>query len=128
MTIEPFIKCSDIQVSLDFYTRILDFTIVKQPDPDPEAFLSRYALIRRDADLLHLSSHANDGAFGNVVYVGVEEVDRLFNHFLERGLIDDGGRSKPGVRIRPVDQSWGMREFSVSDPDGNKLTFGCSIA
>ncbi len=34
MSIEPFIKCSDIMISLKFYSEILDFKIVIPPDPD----------------------------------------------------------------------------------------------
>jgi len=39
MSIEPFIKCSDIKTSLHFYSQILDFKVIQAPDPDPEAFL-----------------------------------------------------------------------------------------
>ena len=42
MPIEPFIKCSDIKVSLDFYSNILDFKVAQAPTPDPESFMSMY--------------------------------------------------------------------------------------
>jgi hypothetical protein len=29
--------------------------------------------------------------------------------------------------VAPADFSYGMREMSVRDPDGNRLTFGCEI-
>ena len=36
MSIQPFIKCSQIKESLAFYTEILDFKVRQAPDPDPD--------------------------------------------------------------------------------------------
>ena len=127
MSIEPFVKCSDITRSLAFYTGVLDFEVSIAPDPDPQAFMSRYCQLRRAGDLLHLSSHAGDGEFGNVLYIRVEDLDTLYDRFLARGLSAIDSDRYPCVCIKPVRQTWGMKEFSVRDPDGNKLTFGQSI-
>jgi len=90
MTIEACIKCSDIKSSISFYSEILDFSVQVAPDPDINAFMSKYALLKRDGSFLHLSSHAGDGKL--------------------------------------TEQTWGMKEFSVRDPDGNKITFGQEIS
>lgn len=121
MSIEPFIKCSNLIASLAFYTEVLDFTVIVPPDPDPEEFLSRYSLIDRRGSSVHLSSHSGDGVYGTLNYVRVDNIDNLYKKLVERGLTAAGN---PGVVIEPVEQTWGMKEFSVVDPDGNKLTFG----
>ncbi len=123
MSIEPFIKCSDIQKSLTFYVNVLDFVVVVAPDKDPSSFMSRYAYLEREGHGIHLSQHPGDGVFGNVVYVRVAGVDTVYSNFVERGLNTKNDKL-PGLSIPLTDQSWGMREFSVRDPDNNKLTFG----
>ncbi len=127
MPIEPFIKCSNLKTSLAFYTAVLDFTVIVAPDPNPEAFMSRYSLIGREGGLVHLSSHSNDGAFGSLNYVRVDDVDTLYQKFVKRGLVTNTVEGYPCVVIHPVEQTWGMKEFSVMDPDGNKLTFGHEV-
>ena len=128
MSIEPFIKCSDLSTSLAFYTKTLDFVVRVAPDPDPEAFMSKYSLIERDGDLVHLSSHAGDGVFGSLIYIRVNDLDSLYERFVDRGLSTQDSGESPRVSIKPVEQTWGMKEFGVLDPDGNKLTFGQQIS
>ena len=121
MSIEPFLKCSDIKVSLNFYTNLLDFKVVQAPDPDPEAFMSMYAYLKRGESFIHLSQHAGDGVFGNVIYVQVKNIDAIYSAFLNNGLKK---QEKSGITMEPVEQTWGMKEFSVADPDGNQIRFG----
>lgn len=128
MGLEPTIKCSEIARSLNFYTTVLDFEVVSPPDPDPASFMSKYALLRRDGCLMHLSAHGGDGVFGNVVYVRVRNVDPLYKKFVSNGLNITSADQNPCLRIPLVEQTWGMKEFAVSDPDGNKLTFGHQLS
>jgi len=124
MSIEPFLKCSDIKVSLNFYTNLLDFKVVQAPDPDPEAFMSVYAYLKREESFVHLSQHAGDGVFGNVIYVQVNNVDAIYSTFLNNGLKT---QEKSGITMEPLEQTWGMKEFYVADPDGNRIRFGQQI-
>lgn len=39
MSTEPFIDSSDIKASLKYYPEILDFTIHRGLDPDPNSFM-----------------------------------------------------------------------------------------
>ncbi len=127
MSIEAVIKCSDIKVSLSFYTELLDFTVSQAPDSDPESFLSMYAFLERQGSFLHLSQHAGDGVFGNAIYIRVENIDILYEQFLKNGLDAQENSANASVSIKPVEQTWGMKEFSVRDPDGNRITFGHSL-
>lgn len=121
MSIEPFIKCSQIKASLTFYTETLDFKVAQAPDPDPESFMSMYAFLEREGSFVHLSQHSGDGVFGNVTYVRVENIDATYKTFIENGLKT---KDKGGLTMELVTQTWGMKEFSVKDPDGNRITFG----
>lgn len=125
MSISPFIKCKDIKDSLRFYTNLLDFKVVQAPDPDPEAFMSMYAFLEREASFVHLSQHAGDGVFGNVIYIRVANIDKIYSGFLNNGLKI---QEKSGITMEPVEQTWGMKEFYVADPDGNRIRFGQQIA
>lgn len=124
MSIQPFLKCSDIKVSLNFYTNLLDFKVVQAPDPDPEAFMSMYAYLKREESFIHLSQHAGDGVFGNVIYVQVKDIDAIYKTFLNKGL---KAQERSGITMEPVEQTWGMKEFYVADPDGNRIRFGQKI-
>ena len=125
MSIAPFLKCSDIKKSLSFYTNLLDFKVVQAPDPDPEAFMSMYAFLKREESFIHLSQHAGDGVFGNVIYVRVKNIDEIYSTFIDNGLKI---QEKSGITMEPVEQTWGMKEFYVTDPDGNRVRFGQQIA
>lgn len=121
MSIEPCLNCRNITASVEFYTQVLDFEVAVAPDPNPENFGSRYAALMRSGDVLHLSSHAREnGVFGVEIYVRVTNVDELCKRFLASGV----KLSVPNVGTFPVDQTWGMREIGLRDPDGNKITFG----
>jgi len=127
MTIEACIKCRDVQLSLVFYTKVLDFSIQVPPDPDPSVFMSKYALLSRGASLLHLSSHEGDGVFGNLIYVRTDEIEELYEKFVSRGLNTKEPDNYPALTIKLTEQSWGMKEFSIRDPDSNKITFGQEV-
>jgi catechol 2,3-dioxygenase-like lactoylglutathione lyase family enzyme len=118
MAIIPTVRCSRIRASVDFYTTILDFTRADQEEDmtDPS-----FSVLRREDDVLFLSSHAGDGVFGQAVVVTTEDVDGLFQKFLARGLVPPE-RDSP-VHHGPTDQTWGTREFYVDDPDRNTLRF-----
>ncbi len=126
-TIEPFIKCSDITTSLTFYTEVLDFKVLQSPDSDPNSFMSMYAFLARGSGRVHLSSHAGDGVFGNVIYLRVDDIDTLYMKFVANGVNVGKPDTNPAVVIKPVEQSWGTKEFSITDPDGNRLIFGQSL-
>lgn len=121
MSIEPFIKCSNIKVSFNFYTETLDFKVIRAPDSDPESFMSMYAFLERDGSFVHLSEHSGDGVFGNVIYIRVKDLNAIYNKFVKSGLKT---QEKAGITMEPVTQTWGMKEFAILDPDGNRLTFG----
>ena len=125
MSIEPFIKSSNIKNSLEFYSDILDFKVIQAPDSNPEAFLSVYAFLEREGSFVHLSEHSGDGVFGSVIYIRIKNLDATYQALLNKCL---QVKDKAGITMEPVTQTCGMREFYVADPDGNRVRFGQPIA
>ncbi len=120
MKIVPVIKCSDLGRSLRFYTEVLDF---QRKWPGDESELANgVANLVRDGAEIQLSRHAGDGVFGSVNRIFVDDVDERYATFRGRGL-DTSRRPESPIHTAPVDQTWGLREFAVTDPDGNNLCF-----
>ena len=119
MAIIPTLHCRRLDQAVEFYTRVLDFELVREWSDlgDPG-----FAWLTRDGHALHLSSHAGDGVAGQAVVVEVREIDALFARFRGRGL-DPSHKPDSPVHQGPLDQSWGTREFYADDPDGNTLRF-----
>lgn len=123
MKVVPVVRCREMERSVAFYTHVLGFRLqgrVLPPLPPVVDLISSYAEIQ-------LSSLRGDGVCGTVVNVHVDNVDRLFQSFLQNGL-DTMGKPGSPVHQGPVDQTWGMRELYVSDPDGNTLRFRQPLA
>ena len=77
-----------------------------------------YAGLERDGAVIHLqaASHTKRQAGQGSVYIFVDgDVDALFREFADRGA---------RVEKEPQDYPYGMRDFNVSDLDGNDLCFG----
>ena len=73
-----------------------------------------YMGLTREGVELHVSSFSGDGVSGGVVFVIVENVDKLHEEFVATGVPID---------LEPTEQSWGNREMYVKDADGNSLRF-----
>jgi catechol 2,3-dioxygenase-like lactoylglutathione lyase family enzyme len=115
----PFLRCLDMKEAIHFYTNVLDFEL-KYPDASSEDWV--VDLINDEAEL-GLTILEGDQKLGINVYVRVDEVDNLFQKYVSRGLVVPNNPDSP-VHNGPIDQSWGMREFYVTDPSGNTLRFG----
>ena len=76
----------------------------------------------RDGAELQLSRHSGDGVFGSTNRVFVDDIDERYDTFRRRGL-DTTKRPESPIHTAPANQTWGLREFAVTDPDGNNLCF-----
>ena len=123
MKMIPLFKCRNLKAAIDFYTSILDFKL-KYTDPSANDW-GGADLINEGAEL-QLTTYESDNLYGSVVNVWVDDVDSLFNKYLERGLDTSHKKNSP-VHQGPLDQSWGTREFYVTDSDGNTLRFCKSL-
>jgi catechol 2,3-dioxygenase-like lactoylglutathione lyase family enzyme len=125
MKVVPVIKSSDLNWSVRFYTEVLDFEWKWPAEADRQKANGVAHLVKDGAELL-LSRHAGDGVFGSVNRVFVDSVDERYATFRARGL-DTTLRPESPIHTAPVDQTWGLREFAVTDPDGNGLCFCAPI-
>ena len=119
MRLIPVMQCKDMSQSLLFYTGVLDF---EHLGTWPPKGAPSYSVIKKGDIEINLSTHRGDGVAGNVVIIEVENIDNLFKKFLSRGLDTSLKKDSP-VHQGPLDQTWGQREFYVTDPSGNTLRF-----
>lgn len=119
----PMLNVADIEHSLDFYSRALAFEVVSDPAAVAEW---RWATIRSGRCELMLSEtghpppppgradpHADD-SWPAIYYFYPDDVEALHAATRERGF-------EPTALMTT---HYGMREFSLRDPDGHWLSFG----
>ena len=133
----PIFPVRDLNDSLAFYQRLSFGT---------EAYDEGYGFARRERLHLHLRVVAELDPFANNsgVYVDTADVDALHAEWLGCGLwvvpavvgaeVDEEARrrwragERPGRITDAVEaKPWGVREFTVLDPDHNQLRFGQAI-
>jgi uncharacterized glyoxalase superfamily protein PhnB len=80
-----------------------------------------YACLCRDEVSLHLlAANATKRLPGNgAICIFVRDVDAIYSELIARGA---------NVVKPPEDYAYGMRDFDITDPDGNQLTFGMESA
>lgn len=115
MKMIPLFRCTNMKKAIAFYTETLDFELT-EPNASDEVVV---ILSNRSAELM-LSSI--DGLIGNATNVIVDNIDSLFQKYIQRGLDISNKKDSP-VHQGPLNQTWGTREFYVTDPDGNTLRF-----
>jgi uncharacterized glyoxalase superfamily protein PhnB len=118
MKIIPLLKVSNMRDAIRHYTETLDF-VMTWPEDTPE---SPVVDLGHEELELQITTHESERLFGSVVYVWVGDVDSLFAKYRSRGL-DVSAKPNSPVHQGPVDQTWGRREFYVTDADGNTLRF-----
>lgn len=114
----PELHVSNAVAAKSFYSTRLGFTCEHSWKPDETQDDPCYMVFTRDGVRLHVTSF-KDGVLGGSLYVYVDDVDALHAEFADKGV------QQLGVI---VDQTWGTREFGVTDPDGNKIRFGQQTA
>lgn len=118
MKIIPLFRCSNMKAAIAFYTGILDFEL-KEPGASADDWV--VLLKNGDAELM-LTILEGDQPMGVAANVQVQDIDSLFEKYVQRGL-DIAGKKNSPVHQGPLNQSWSNREFYVTDADGNTLRF-----
>ena len=116
MKMIPLLRVDDMEAALTFYTGLLDFELWEEGASADDWVVN---LRRGEAELM-LTALATDQVARVATNILVENVDELFDQWSERGL-DQTHRTESPVHLGPVDQTWGTREFYVTDPFQNTL-------
>ena len=118
MKMIPLFRTRNMKEAIAFYTNILDFEL-REPGASPDDWV--VLLANGDAELM-LTSLEGDQKIGIATNVLVDNIDELFEKYKKRGL-DTSYKVESPVHQGPIDQTWGTREFYVTDSDGNTLRF-----
>jgi uncharacterized glyoxalase superfamily protein PhnB len=104
----------NLAAATDHYVNVLGFT--RDPiDAEGWSFLSLgifKVMLGECRDAMPASTLGDHSYF---VYVLVEGVDDYYDEVAGRGAL---------IRSTPENKPWGLREFTLSTPDGHRMTIG----
>jgi catechol 2,3-dioxygenase-like lactoylglutathione lyase family enzyme len=103
----PVLPVSDVKAAGVFYRDRLGFDVAFD--------MGNYCGVQRGAIEIHLDGSPSRPAAGISARIDVRGVDALYQEIEPHGVVkaDEKLETKP----------WGLRQFSVLDPDGNRITF-----
>ncbi len=105
----PIFRVSNLATSLDYYTRILGFTIPWQ--------LPAYAAVKRGTCSIMLCE-GGQGNPGTWIWSPCSDVDILYEELKAAGA---------NILQGPTNFPWESREIQVLDPDNHRLRFGADL-
>lgn len=109
----PILRIFDEAKAKEFYVGFLGFTV--DWEHRFEAGLPLYMQVSKDDCIIHLSEHHGDCSPGAAIRIETNELDGFQKELIEKGY----KYARPAVEEMP----WGIRDMSVIDPFGNRLTF-----
>jgi len=104
----PLLLVPDVSATADFYRRILGFKT------DSEAETPEYSVVWRDNAAVHLA-RGEHPPMGVRIFFWVKDVNALYAEVIGRGTAID-----MPIGTRP----YGIRDFSIRDPNGVVVVFG----
>jgi uncharacterized glyoxalase superfamily protein PhnB len=114
----PILRVFDEAKAREFYLDFLGFEIVFEHRFEPGMPL--YMGIRCGECSLHLSEHHGDASPGASLRIQADDIDALCAALSAKAY----KHARPVVQTMP----WGTRDFTVTDPFGNRLTFTDAIS
>jgi catechol 2,3-dioxygenase-like lactoylglutathione lyase family enzyme len=113
VAVHPKLPMRNKALTLNFYTKFLDFRVFGRSDyPD-------YLMLEKDAVQVHFFAFPELDPTQNYgqVYIRCSDIEGFYASLLAKGA--------PIHPAGPMTQKpWGQLEFSMLDPDHNLLTFG----
>jgi len=114
LRVVPLIWVADAEASMTFYCEKLGFQMVN--DWRPDDVLAWCSLTKGNAQLM-LQQHDKEGKFqkphGIQLYLICQDLDQAYAEIQVRG----------GAPTDISDAFYNMRQFFVTDPDGNQICF-----
>lgn len=109
----PVLRFFDEAKMREFYLGFLGFAVTFEFRFEPETPL--YLGVKRADCLLHLSEHHGDGTPGSNIRIMTDSLDAYHAELTAKRY----KYYRPGIELQP----WGLREMTVQDPFGSRLTF-----
>jgi uncharacterized glyoxalase superfamily protein PhnB len=109
----PVLRIFDEAKAREFYIDFLGCSV--DWEHRFEAGAPVYMQVSRGNLVFHLSEHVGDGTPGSAVFVRTDDLDALHAELTARRY----KYYRPGIQ----EQSWGLRDMTVLDPFGNRITF-----
>jgi catechol 2,3-dioxygenase-like lactoylglutathione lyase family enzyme len=114
--INPKLPMRDKAITRDYYTNKLGFLVLGKTDYDGYLMLGKDNIQIHFFEFKELDPKENYGQ----VYIRTDDIDGFYQTLKDKNVpIHPNGP----LQTKP----WGMKEFSLLDPDNNLLTFGQSI-
>lgn len=104
--VNPILRVQDLSASVDYYVKILGFKVTWH-------YPGIIASVARDRCNMMLCE-GNQGHPGAWVWIGVEDIELLFEEYKSKGA---------KIRNPPSNYEWAY-EMQIEDPDGNVLRMG----
>ena len=104
----PLLLVPDVAATAGFYHRILGFT------SDPGAVTTEYSVVWRDNAAVHLARGAHPPT-GVRIFFWVRDVNALYDEVVGRGAV---------IAVPIETRSYGIRDFSIVDPNGVLIVLG----
>ena len=105
----PVLHVQDVQAAVRYYRDVLGFV----SDFGDES----YAVVWRDNSAIHFVK-SDRGPSGVHVFQWVRDVDACYKEVVNRGA---------NVTVEPGDRPYGVRDFSIQDPNDISIIFGQNI-
>lgn len=117
-TVAPSFTVNDLAATIDWYTRVLGFTVQNEwKNDDGVTFAASLqagtAQFNFGQDDFAKGRDRNKGIGFRIYCETAQDVDEIAARAIAEGVTLDA---------EPTDQPWGMRDFTVTDPDGFKIT------
>lgn len=109
----PVLKSADYRRSRHYYEGVLGFTVLEEGGDPPRFGIFGRGQSRLFVDSWHGGPHSVPGSWDAYIHVsGIAE------------LAGEYGAAGADITRPPENTVYGMREFEVTDPDGNVICFG----
>jgi uncharacterized glyoxalase superfamily protein PhnB len=115
VTSRSVLAVRNLERSTEYYTKVLGFEREGIDGGGSWSFLKRDGVRLMLGECPDEKPASEIGNHSYVLYLYVEEIDRLHQELAERGA---------QIPSPPSDMPWGLREFSVRTPDGHRIHFG----
>ncbi len=113
-SVMPSLPVSDMDDAIAFYTESLGFALCFRNE-------SNYAIVQRDgieAGLMSMDASGIPAGAGRCYFKLSSGIEALYFDYVRREV---------DILHEMRDESYGMREFMIADPDQNEINFGQAI-